>query len=624
MNRFVYFSLLAGGAASAPVFAANDIAGSSASLSGDGRGFNVIFIISDQHKLAVTGCYGDTIVKTPNIDALARTGVTFTRIYTPSPLSAPARAALMTGTYPSVNGSMLHKEVVTNKAGKRVETEAGKYRSGYHEGMSAWAEDMKTWGYATASFGKMHIHGELQAGVNPDYPEGNKMGWDEVDLRFYTSYPGGHYKEWKGSPDYNNRYREIQEYAALRKGNNFNQTLVPTLIQKEEDVFDFAVAYKCCEYLDNYVKSSSSKPFFLYAGLEKPHKPWTTFQRFYDMYSLDEMTLPETWRDWHDNGMYPFVKKGTHNPLTDTLQIKKSMLAYYACVTELDEAVGRIVDETKRLGIYDRTIFVYTTDHGEHLYEHGFHEKHNMFEDAVNIPFIISCPALLPQGKVCNSIGSLIDVLPTIAELIGKKPDPQWQGKSLVSQIYADEPWKRSVMSEFYQTDFLPFPKKNVPLRMYLDNDYKYVYSHGMIDQLYDATGKDVNEMTNLALDPKMKDVVEHYRFLTLAGWQIPFAGNVKADISREKGRKILSWEAVPETASWSVWCSKDQDPAHAVRIGTTSSLEYDVTDAPGKYFWVMAEWNLSRFSERSDTVPMMVQKYPEKLPVSLMITVGK
>lgn len=618
MNKFTYFSMIVGGAVSST--ASLSASGAETKKNDKDGKYNVVFIISDQHKLAVTGCYGDNVVKTPNIDALAQSGVTFTRAYTPCPLSAPARAAMMTGTYPSVNGAMLHKEIVTTKAGKRIETEAGKYRTGYRENMRTWSEDMKAAGYQTAAIGKMHVHGELQSGVNPDYPDGNKMGLDVSDMRFYTYYPGAHYRDWKNNPDYYNRYREIQEYAALRKGNNFNQALLPTLVEKEEDIFDFAVAEKCNEYMENCVKTNPEKPFFLHVGLEKPHKPWTTARRFYDMYSLDDMKLPENWRDWHDNGRYPYVKKGTHNPLTDTLEIKKSMLAYYACVTELDEAIGRIVEETKRLGIYDRTIFIYTTDHGEHLYEHGFHEKHNMFEDAVNIPMIISCPALLPQGKVCNSIVSLLDVLPTVAELTGSEADPQWQGISMLPAVRSDIPLERSVMSEFYQDDFLAFPKKNIPMRMYLDNRYKYVYAHGMIDQLYDAAGNDVYEMTNLALDKGMAEIVEHYKFLTLAGWKIPFAGNMQGHVMKNKKRTLICWNSLPEVESYSVWCSSTPDADLAVKIGETTNNEFDITHAAGKYFWVMAKWNFTRFSERSTVIPMLTEEYPENLPVTEMI----
>lgn len=615
MNRIAYLSATVG----ASIAVVPSVVNAQVKKPAANEHYNVVFIISDQHKTAITGCYGDPIVKTPNIDALAANGVKFTRMYTPSPLSAPARAALMTGTYPSTNGALLHKMLV-NKNGKEIETEAGKYRAGYKEGMSTWGEVMKKDGYATAAIGKMHVHGELQAGVNPQYPEGNKMGFDVSEMRFYTSFPGAHYNNWKNNPQYNMQYRELGEYSEDRKGNNFNQRLLPTLIQNEEDIFDFIVADKS----NNFMAACAKKnvPFFIHVGFEKPHKPWTTSQRFYDMYTTEEMVLPETYRDWHENGMYPYVKKGTHNPLTDINDIKRSMRAYYGCVSELDDAVGRIVEETKKLGIYDKTIFVYTTDHGEHLYEHGFHEKHNMFEDAVNIPFIISCPALFPQGITCNSLASMIDILPTLADLFGDKPEAQWEGKSLLSEIGAKECWDRPVFSEFYQYEFSAFPNQHVSLRMYLDNQYKYVYTHGMIDQLYDVTGKDPNEMTNLALDKKYADIIEHYRLLTLNNWIIPFASQMKAQVEKKGSEVNVSWSPIAEAKNYTVWSSQTPDINKAVKVSEVSTTNYTATKNPAKYYWVTANWNFTANGNRKENVPMITAKLPKQLPITAMLQV--
>ena len=582
--------------------------------------YNVIFIISDQHKLSVTGCYGDKIVKTPNIDALAENGVKFTRVYTPSPLSAPARAAMMTGTYPSTNGALLHQMII-EKNGKKGYISSGNRRLGYKESLETWGEYMKDKGFGTAAIGKMHVHGELQKGVDPEYPDGNSMGFDVSELRFYTTFPGAHYRDWKGSPDYNNRYRETNDYAYYFKENQFNQNLKPTLVEKEEDIFDFAVAGRSNDYIA--AQAQAGKPFFIHVGLEKPHKPWTTAQRFYDMYTTEEMKMPKTAYDWRDNGRYPYFKKGQHASLFDpsfgdpTLEVQKSMRAYYACVTEMDEAVGRIVEQTKKLGIYDKTIFVYTTDHGEHLFEHGMHEKHNMLEDAVNIPFIISCPALLPKGVTCNSLGSMIDVLPTIAEMLGYKPLEQWEGKSLLSQVGAKKPWDRVVYSEFYQHGFSAFDNENVPLRMYLDSKYKYVYTQGFIDQLYD-TAADPDEMNNLAFDKKGKyaDIIEHYRFLTLHDWLFWLMPQMSAKVSG----KEISWEAIPQAKNYTLWYSKTPDAKAATKVSNVSGTS--ATTASAGYYWVTANWNLTEIGTRKEKIPMITASYPRTLPVTAMIKI--
>jgi len=509
--------------------------------------------------------------------------------------------------------------MIVEKNGKKIETEAGKHRTGYKEGMVTWGEYMKEKGFGTAATGKMHVHGELQKGVNPDYPDGNLMGFDLSDMRFYTSFPGGHYKDWKNTPDHNDRYREVNKYRYYFEGNQFNQNLKPTLVEKEEDIFDFVVAYKT----NNFIKATldKGKPFFVHVGLEKPHKPWTTVQRFYDMYATEQMQIPKTAFDWRDNGRYPYVKKGGHaalfNPKTEVneTEVKTAMRAYYACVTQMDEAVGQIVEQTKKLGIYDKTIFVYTTDHGEHLFEHGLHEKHNMFEDAVNIPFIISCPALLPRGVICNSLGSTIDVLPTIAELLGYKPLPQWEGRSLLSAISADKPWERVIYSEFYQTGFAPWEQENVPVKMYLDNKYKYIYTHGYIDQLFD-TAADPDEMRNLAFDKSGKHnaLIERYRFLALHDWVFWLIPQMKYEV---RGSTI-TWQPIAEAKNYTLWHSKTPDAAAAVKVTDVNGLSYSTKD--GGYWWVTANWNFTNKGERKENIPMITKTLPGTMPITPMI----
>lgn len=587
--------------------------------------YNVIFIISDEHKADVTGCYGNKVVKTPNIDALAQSGVKFTRAYTASPLSAPARAALMTGAYPSNNGALTHLIKVDKKdqnpaveALKAENGGAGKYRTGYREDMITWGEFFKKSGYGTAAIGKMHVHGELQKGVNPDYPNGNLMGFDVSDMRFYTFFPGGHYKDYKNNPDYNSRYREEGPYREERKGNVNNKNLLPTLVENEEDIFDFIVTRKSMDYIEKAAKAN--QPFVIHVGLEKPHQPWTTAQRFYDLYKTEEMILPATWNDHRKNGRFPYVASWTHSGLKDTMEMKRAMHAYYGCVSQVDEQVGKLIAKTKELGIYDNTIFVYTSDHGESLYEHGLFEKHCMFEAAVRVPLIISCPTLLPQGVTSNSLASLVDMLPTLAELTGEKALKQWDGQSLVEVMKTGKIADRMVYSEFYEASKESFKDKEVAQRMLLDNSYKYVYTHGMIDQLYDVKA-DKAEMNNLALETKSAPTVERYRFLAIENWNMKFNRKMEAKTTRQGSKNKLEWEQVPEVKSYTVWKSASPDALKAVKLAEITENKYVVKkEKATAYYWITANWNLTRLSTRSKTVPMLTQELPEVLPITMLV----
>lgn len=587
--------------------------------------FNVVFIISDEHKADVTGCYGNKVVKTPHIDALAQTGVTFSRAYTASPLSAPARAALITGTYPSNNGALTHRIKVDKKdqnpvveALKAENGGSGKYRAGYKEGMITWGEFFKLNGYGTAAIGKMHVHGELQKGVNPDYPDGNLMGFDVSDMRFYTFFPGGHYTDYKNNPDFNFRYREYGPYKDLRNGNVNNKNLLPTLVENEEDIFDFVVTRKSIDYIEDAVKSN--QPFVIHVGLEKPHQPWTTAQRFYDLYKTEDMILPATWNDFRKNGKYPYVTSWSHSGLKDTMEMKRAMHAYYGCVSQVDEQVGKLIAKTKELGIYDNTIFVYTSDHGENLYEHGLFEKHCMFEAAVRVPLIISCPALLPQGVTSNSLASLVDILPTLAELTGGKTLTQWDGESLVEVMKTGKIADRIIYSEFYEANKESFKDKEVAQRMLLDNNYKYVYTHGMIDQLYDVKA-DKAEMNNLAMNPQSASVVEYYRFVTLGNWDMKFNRKMVVKKSDKGSKHQLEWEQVPEVKSYTIWKGTSSDVKKAVKLVEVTDTNYSVNkEKTTAYYWITANWNLTRLSTRSKTIPMLTQELPEVLPITMPV----
>ena len=131
---------------------------------------NVVFIISDQHKLEATGAYGSKLAITPHIDNLAKTGVIFNNCYTSAPVCAPARASLITGMYPYANGAIYHKVPVTMPNGKIKNMGSGYLReTGYHENIKTLPEVFREQNYVTAAPGKMHVHGELQKNIDEDF-----------------------------------------------------------------------------------------------------------------------------------------------------------------------------------------------------------------------------------------------------------------------------------------------------------------------------------------------------------------------------------------------------------------------------------------------------------------------
>lgn len=581
---------------------------------------NVLFIISDQHKQAFSGAYGHEIVKTPNIDALAKSGVTFTNAYTPAPVCAPTRAAIVTGMYPYANGAIYHKAPVMNKNGKEVRKEAGVLRAtGYHEGLKTVGEIFQSAGYITAAPGKMHVHGELQKNVDPSYPEGNSLGWDETSVRYYTHFPGGHYEDEVGKDAYH-RYRQILEYKSNGGSQDLNPQLKPSLVEDHEDNFDMVVAKKAIDFIKE--RGQDKNNFFLHVGFEKPHLPLTTLQEYYDMYDPESFTMPETAYDWYGKGKYPWIQDWVHNgwPKKDKASAKRIMAAYASCITEMDDMIGRIVTTLKENDLYDNTIIIYTTDHGEHMFEHGLRGKHNMYEAAVKVPFIISYPSELGQGTRNESIVSLIDVMPTITELINKKPSKTAQGVSLVATAKTGKELKdRVVFSEYRAGNYKAFPKqKDLPSRMMRKGNYKYIYTQGIIGQLYDVV-KDPLERNNLVLDPEYKDLVNSLCFQTIADWR--FQKYSEMDI-KKKGKEI-SWEENGQAESYAVFYSKTLNSQEAELVASTiKETSYEVKNKG--YYWVMAMPKLTRTTPHlGENIPVWTTEHSFQLPITNAIKIG-
>ncbi|PWD98956.1 sulfatase family protein [Marinilabilia rubra] len=583
-------------------------------------GPNVVFIISDQHKLDALGCYGDEMAITPNIDKLAEEGVRLTNCYTPAPVCAPARAAMMTGMYPAANGAPYHKAPVVGNDGKIKDVGTGRLReTGYYEELTTLAQVFRQNGYATGSPGKMHTHGELQTDVDPAMPEGNDMGFDEVSVRYYTHFPGGHYEDEVGTDTYQ-RYRVFEKYNSYRKaGYYLNTVYKPTLVKKDEENFDMVVTKKAVEFIDD--RANDNKNFFLHVGLEKPHPPFTTTKKYLDMYDPDDFELPDNANAWYGVGKYPWLPDWIHNGLPQNPQeAKNAMASYYACVTEVDDMVGRIVNRLKENGLYDNTVIIYTTDHGEHLFEHGLRGKHCMLEDAVNIPFIISFPEMMPQNEVNESLVSLIDMMPTFCDLMGWDVPETAQGKSVLPFLKNGYDEKdRKIFAEFRGGNYNAFPEmKNLPSRMLRTGDLKFIYTHGMANQLYHVV-EDPDEENNLAFEMSHYEKMRDLCFQTIAGWEPQEYHLMKTSLTN----KTINWDSYDNVEEYVVYYSETADPESAV-VYQEGITETFLTLSRDGYYWVMAVPGFSRTAKRTGNIPVFREEYTLKLPVSGKICVQR
>ncbi len=367
---------------------------------------NVLFIISDDLTAEALSCYGNAQSQTPNIDRLASQGVRFTRAYTQYPLCGPSRAALMSGMYPRAIG------VMDNQGADNFSANLGTRPS--------LAQHFKDSGYYTARASKiyhMKIPGDITAGVDgPDH----LASWTE---RFNCPAPEWHSsgaKEHLSNEQLN--FDPTQHYAG-GFGGAFYVVKTDTDGSEQPDV---QAADKAIELMETH----KDKPFFLAVGLVRPHVPLVAPAAWHDRYPAAVMTLPPQLADDEaDMSKFARFKTSASSGLDSVEKKRKVLSAYYASVAFMDAQVGRMLDALDHLGLREKTIVVFVSDHGYHLGEHEQWQKMSLHEESARIPLIIAAPGKAPA--ISRSLAQMIDIYPTLSELAGLPIADHVQGKSL-------------------------------------------------------------------------------------------------------------------------------------------------------------------------------------------------
>jgi len=354
---------------------------------------NVLFIISDDLRANVLGCYGDKFCKTPNIDKLARSGMLFQRAYCQGTSCGPSRRSLMYSRYQGT-----------------ANVNMGQY---FREN-----------GWYTARVGKiyhMRVPGDIIAGTNG---EDVASSWTE---RFNS--PG---QEAHTPGDYAclnlNLFTDALE---ARESTKMPNRMFVTVQYDGDgsDQPDFKSAQKAVELL----RAHRTEPFFLAVGLVRPHYPMVAPREYFKPYPWQDMQLPPQ----QTGDLDDIPKLGRAKTVSSTNPIgkypdnqRRMWSGYYASVSFMDEQVGKIIDELDSLGLRDSTAIVFTSDHGYHLGDHQFWQKSNLHEQVLRVPLIVSSPGL-PTGT-SDAVVELVDIYPTVCELTGQSIPNDVQGTSLV------------------------------------------------------------------------------------------------------------------------------------------------------------------------------------------------
>lgn len=410
--------------------------------------FNILVLFNDDHGQWALPAYGNTELRTPNIDRLAATGVVFENAFTPIPVCSPARACFFTGLMPSQHG--VHDYIAA----------ADKYhQKKWLDGLDTLPKLLSSAGYHCGFSGKWHLGRD----------EHVQSGFDDW-LALSGDYPIEH----KGSYRYSD-----------------NGKITTLTGYKTHHIADRTV-----EFLRSH---DGKEPFFHFTSFYATHSPWEGQpERLVDQYrSCTFDDIPSEERVF--GGDILNIEGGG----SDVAAQHEARSQYYASVSAIDEAVGRILDELETNGLLDNTLIIYTSDHGLCLGHHGIWGKgnatapQNLIEESIGVPMILTAPKVLPEGARHAAMADHLDLFQTVLDAAGlQSPSGEYGGRSLLEPLLdPSSDWPDATFGEYG------------PARMIRTAQHKFIKRYDYRpDELYDLSTPE-GEGRNILLDDAASEI---------------------------------------------------------------------------------------------------------------------
>jgi iduronate 2-sulfatase len=351
---------------------------------------NVLFIIADDLRDTV-GCYGNTMVKTPNIDRLAKRGVRFDRAYVQYPVCNPSRSSFLTGLRAEQTG------VVANSTMLRTQL----------PDVVTLPQCLKENGWFAAGFGKIFHLG----------------GRDDGTLSQWMDLP----KSWNVAEEFEMKFPGHVIEGRNLTGDKLKWCRWGATDDKDADMADGYTASAAIDVMEK----NSDKPWMICAGFHRPHDPFVSPKKYFDLYPEGSLKI---YHDPKDITPVPplAMQSGAFQKAFDKFTDKERMefqRAYYAGVSFMDAQVGRLMDELDRRKLWDRTVVIFSGDNGYHHNERNWWNKNTLFERSCRVPLIVCAPDA-KAGTVCRSLVEFVDLYPTMLDYCGLKAPHELTGKS--------------------------------------------------------------------------------------------------------------------------------------------------------------------------------------------------
>ena len=367
---------------------------------------NLLFIWTDEQQYFTMKAYGNEVIKTPNLNRLASESFVFEKTYVTQPVCTPNRAAVMTGLYPHIIGTVYNNIPLP----KNIKT------------LPEIIDDPE---YHSAYMGKWHLGDEI-------FKQRGYDTWVSIEDNYIQYYQPSRDREARS--DYHHWLLE-KGYTPDEKNNSFSRSFAAGLpLEHCKPKF---LEEKAIEFLDHIGKD----PFILYVNFLEPHMPFTG--PLDSLYDPDEVVLPDNFNNIPDQedplkyrNRWESAKKRYGGTEED---FRKLIARYWGLVTQVDMSVGAILDKLESMGLAENTIIVYTSDHGDMMGAHQLAEKTLMYEESVRIPFLLKDPRLNNSHRTIEARVSQIDIVPTLLDLMDREIPENLQGKSLVPAMLEED-----------------------------------------------------------------------------------------------------------------------------------------------------------------------------------------
>ena len=496
------------------------------------RSKNILFIMCDQLRWDYLSCAGHPTLATPNIDALAGKGVRFTRAYVQSPVCGASRMSFYTGRYVQSHGAVWNG--VPLKVGEMT---LGDY--------------LRPLGLRTALVGKTHMRADVEGmqrlGIDPNSTIGVRVaecGFDayERDDGLHGIGPDGRYDP--RIPDYN-RYLNDKGYAgdnpwhdwanaAAGEGNQLASGWAmrnagkPARVREE----DAETPYMTRRAID-FMREAADTPWCLHLSYIKPHWPYIAPAPYHAMYAAKDV-LPAVRSEQERADPHPVYREFMNLNVSKAFsrnEVRAAVIpVYMGLIKQIDDQIGVLLRFMEEAGLFDNTLIVFTSDHGDYLGDHWLGEKDLFHEPSVKVPLIVYDPSTQAdpvRGTVCDALVESIDLAQTFLDAVGadcRQQSHRLEGRSLLAWLHGTAPsqWRQFVISE-YNYASLPVAEKlriaprDACLFMIADRRWKYIHAPGFRPMLFDLAA-DPNELRDLGADPSLAG--ERHRLAgALASW---------------------------------------------------------------------------------------------------------